>query len=69
MKINLDTWNDTRINSAACNWVEIEAGDISFQYGSHHSVYIYHWSVTPAHISHKVIFQRADASPPQVLVC
>ncbi|KAL0638996.1 hypothetical protein Q9L58_001877 [Maublancomyces gigas] len=67
-EINLDSWNDTRLFEAACDWLEIEADDLDFQYGSYHTIEHYHWSATPAENTQRITFKRAYQSPPRVVV-
>lgn len=67
-KINLDSWSDTKLHGAACAWLEIEADDLDFQYGSYHTIEHYHWSKTPSQNTRKITFKRAYSSAPQVVV-
>lgn len=67
-EINLDTWSDTTLYGAACDWLEIEADDLDFQYGSYHTIEHYHWSKTPSQNTREITFKRPYQSPPKVVV-
>lgn len=67
-EINLDSWSDTTLHGAACDWLEIEADDLDFQYGSYHTIEHYHWSKTPTQNTQKITFKRAYPSGPKVVV-
>lgn len=67
-EINLDTWADTTLYAAACNWLEIAADDVDFQFGSYHTIEHHHWSKTPVKNTQHVTFKRAYAAPPKVVV-
>lgn len=67
-EINLKSWSDTTLHAAACDWLEIEADDLDFQYGSYHTIEHYHWSKTPVQNTQKITFKRAYPSAPKVVV-
>lgn len=66
--INLDSWGESKLYAAACNWLEIAADDLDFQYGSYHTIGHHHRGDTPVQNRRSIVFKRAYTSTPKVLV-
>lgn len=67
-KINLDSWDDTKLHGAACAWLAIEADDVDFQYGSYHTSEDHSWPKAPLHNTRKITFKRKYTATPNVVV-
>lgn len=67
-KINVSSWNDTRLYGAACAWLAIKADDMDFQYGSYHTIEDHDWRETPHHNTRKITFKRQYPAAPKVVV-
>lgn len=67
-KIHLDTWIDTKLYSAGCSWLQLEADDMDFQYGTYNTIEDHPSSVTQMCNTRQITFKRAYACPPIVVV-
>lgn len=64
--IHLDSWQDTRMYSAGCTWLQIAATDTNFQFGRYNTT-DYH-SHHQTRTSRLITFPRAYSAPPTVVV-
>lgn len=67
-EVHLDTWEDTTLYSAACNWLEIPADDPDFQFGSYSTLEDHPWYQPQTHSWRKITFKRQYSTPPTVVV-
>lgn len=67
-EVNLDSWEETTLYGAGCAWLEIEADDKDFQFGSYHTIEDHPWTRPQIHNTRKITFKRAFATAPHVVV-
>lgn len=67
-EIHLDSWHDTKLYGAGCSWLQLEADDKDFQYGSYNTIEDHPSSAEQMCNTRKIVFKRPYASPPQVVV-
>ncbi|WEW58278.1 hypothetical protein PRK78_003746 [Emydomyces testavorans] len=66
--IHLTTWDDTKLYSAGCSWLEVAANDKDFQIGEFSTEDDHPWNQPKQKTSRSITFPRAYNSPPQVLI-
>lgn len=66
--IHIDSWMNTTLYGAGCTWLQIEADDRDFQYGSYHTLEDHDWYKYPAQNTRKVNFKRPYLAIPKVVV-
>lgn len=68
VEMHLDSWDDTYLFSAGCTWLEVEADDPDFQFGTYSTLDNQIGGQWQQKNSHQVEFARAYSAPPQVVV-
>lgn len=67
-KIHVDTWGDTVLHSAACTWLEVEANDPDFQFGTFNTLDDHPWSKPQTLTTRLINFPHRYPVPPKVVV-
>lgn len=67
-KIHIDSWMNTTLYAASCRWLQIEADDMDFQYGSYHTLEDHDWYKYPTQNTRKIKFKRPYSATPKVVL-
>lgn len=67
-EIHLDSWEETTLYGAGCAWLELEATESDFQYGSYHTIEDHPWTQPQIHNTRNITFARAYPAVPKVVV-
>ncbi len=67
--VHINTWADTTLYSAGCTWFVAAANDPDFQVGQFCTTEDHPWQKPQLKTSRSIVFERAYASPPKVVVC
>lgn len=67
-RINVDSWENTKLFCGGCSWLEVEANDLDFQFGQYNTLEDHPWYEPRTYNSRYIAFPRAYSTPPQVVV-
>lgn len=67
-KIHVDTWENTELHGAACTWLEVEANDPDFQFGTFSTLDDHPWTKPQTLTTRFITFPRRYPAPPKIVV-
>lgn len=67
-EIHLDSWEKTQLYAAGCAWLELEANDPDFQFGSYNTREDHPWTKPQIHNARKIFFKNVYPAAPRVVV-
>lgn len=66
--IHINTWGGTSLHSASCAWLEVEANDPDFQFGTFNTLDDHPWNSPQMLTTRLINFPRRYSKPPMVVV-